>query len=87
MLGIGGLILNEKLTPLHQAVKETPIEKLLTETDAPFLIPHARRTESKINRSGYIKDIIAKIAEIKAMPEDEVEEILWDNAKSFFGVN
>jgi TatD DNase family protein len=56
-------------------VKEIPKDRILTETDAPFLSPFPEQK----NEPAFIKETIKIIAKIWEIPEKETEEILWEN--------
>ena len=64
----------------EELVKIIPIDRLLTETDSPYL--HYERGER--NEPKYIRETIKKIAEIKKMDENEVANILFFNYKKLF---
>ena len=81
-LGFIGLItFSEKY---DQLIKETPLEKILLETDCPYLSPVPRR--GKRNEPSYVKFVAEKIAEIKKISFDEVAEQTTKNAKELFGI-
>ncbi len=61
-------------------VKEVPLSQLLTETDAPYLSPF----KEKKNEPAFIVETIKKIAEIKQMETEEVENILYMNFQRLF---
>jgi TatD DNase family protein len=61
-------------------VKRVPIEKILTETDAPFLSPYLE----KRNEPSFIKETIEKISRIKKTPEKEIEKQIYENYKKIF---
>jgi TatD DNase family protein len=61
-------------------VKRISMEKVLTETDAPFLSPF----KGKRNEPSFIKETIKKIAEIKQLTEKEVEDKIYSNYKRLF---
>jgi TatD DNase family protein len=64
----------------QQIVKDTPMEQLLTETDAPYLSP----VPGKINRSDNVIYSIKKIAELKQMTPEEVSNIIYSNYQRLF---
>ncbi len=66
----------------RQAVQATPIEKLMLETDCPFLSPEPRR--GKTNQPANIPFIADKVAELKSLSIEEVAEITTENANRFF---
>lgn len=86
-LGIGGVATYPKSDSIREAIKKTPIEFLLTETDAPFLVPHTKRKQGeKRNDSSYLPEIVRLIAELKGMDEVECGNILFENAKRFYTI-
>ena len=80
-VGIGG-VLTFKKSKLPEVVARIPLEKILLETDAPYLTPAPYR--GRRNESMYIPVIAAKIARIKACPVEEVATITTANAVSLF---
>ena len=80
-LGIGGVV-TYKNAGLAKIVEETPLEYLVLETDAPYLSPVPFR--GKRNESSYIVHIAQKIAELKGISIEEVDEITTTNAKKIF---
>ena len=64
-------------------VEYAPLESLLLETDSPYLAPVPNR--GKRNSSLNIPYVVAKIAEIKGVSREEVEEITWKNSFRVFG--
>jgi len=65
-----------------EIVKEIPKNLFLVETDSPYMTPEPHREES--NNSNNLKYIISKIADIKDMSFEEVEEVTTANAKKLF---
>jgi len=65
-----------------KVARDMPLERLLTETDAPWLGPNGER-----NDSTSVKNVIEKIAEIKKIDAAELDRITTDNAKRFFKLN
>lgn len=72
-------------TELKELVKFTPLDRILTETDAPFLSPQPYRGGR--NLPEYVILIAGKIAEIKGVTFEEVKEQTTINAKSVFQLN
>ena len=65
-----------------EVVKNTPIESLMAETDAPFVAPAPYR--GKRNEPAYVVEVYKKIAALKGLPEEEVRGALLANAKRVF---
>ena len=86
-IGLNGIIF--KLN-LDEVIKECPLNKILTETDCPYLIPPlARRSpggEGGRNEPIFIKHVIQKIADLKEMSFDEIAEKTSQNAKRLFNI-
>lgn len=62
-----------------------PVEKIVVETDAPYLIPEPLRGRQINNYPQNIVYIVKKIAEIKKMKEREIAEKVYSNTLRFFG--
>ena len=84
MLGIGG-VLTYKNSGLDKVVEALGPEKLILETDAPFLPPVPRR--GKRNESAYVIHVADKMAEILGIRAAEVAEITSRNASQLFNLN
>lgn len=76
-IGFTGVITFKNAKKLVQVAKEIPVDRILVETDAPFMAPTPNR--GKRNRSDYIKEIIDKIAEIKGIDKRELNNTVNDN--------
>lgn len=68
----------------QKAVEATPLDKMMIETDCPFLAPEPHRGER--NEPSYVKYVAEKIAEIKGISFDEVAKITTKNAIDFFNL-
>lgn len=75
----------KKAAHLRNLVKITPLDRLLLETDAPFLPPEGFR--GKRNEPVYVKYLAEEIARIKEISIDEVAQTTTENAKRFFRLN
>ncbi|MBU0758821.1 MAG: TatD family hydrolase [Candidatus Omnitrophica bacterium] len=74
----------KKVGRLREAVKLVPIDRLLLETDAPFLAPQAFR--GRRNEPAYVRFLAEEIAGIKGIDFEEVARVTTMNAKRFFGI-
>ncbi len=69
----------------HEIVEYVPLEKMMTETDAPFAAPQPHR--GRRNSPVYVKEIVKQIAEIKGLPLDTVRKQVVKNAFDLFFKN
>jgi len=81
-LGIGG-VLTYKNSGLGAAIAEVGLERMVLETDAPYLAPVPNR--GKRNESSYLKYVVAKLAEVKGVSVEEVARVTTENAQKLFG--
>ena len=81
LLGIGGVV-TYKNAGLAEVVADVPLEHLVLETDAPYLTPVPFR--GKRNESSYLKYVVAKIAAVKNISEEEVADVTTANASRIF---
>jgi TatD DNase family protein len=81
-LGIGG-VLTFKNSGLDKVIEQLDLDKVILETDAPYLAPVPFR--GKRNECSYIKYIAVKLAEIKKMPVEEIATLTTVNAEKLFG--
>lgn len=82
-IGVGGVVTFKNSKKLKETVVATPIEKILLETDAPYMTPEPHRGER--NRSDYIRFVANTIAELKNIPVADVYDITTKNARELFG--
>jgi len=83
-ISIGGTVTFKNNVRTVEAVKYIPLDRLLLETDAPYLSPTPHRGER--NSSLYLHYVAEKIAEIKGISTDEVINTTTENAKQLFGI-
>ena len=84
-LGIGGVLTFKNAKKLKEVAEEAPIEKLLLETDCPYLAPVPNR--GKRNDSCNIRYVAEELAKIKGMTTEEVIRITEKNAKRFYRIS
>ncbi|MCM1178320.1 MAG: TatD family hydrolase [Bacteroidales bacterium] len=82
-VGIGGVVTFRKAS-IAETIKDIPLERILTETDSPWLTPAPHRGTR--NESSYIPLIAEKIASQKGIGIEEVAEATWDNAHKLFRI-
>lgn len=83
-LGIGGVVTFKNGKKLKEVVKCTSIERIVLETDAPYLTPEPNR--GKRNASHYLKYVAQEIAQLKGMTTKEVIAVTTKNAKEMYRI-
>jgi len=82
--GIGGVITFKNAKKLVNIFPEIPKERVVIETDAPYLTPHPFR--GKRNEPAYTVYVRDKIAELWGVSAEEVEDVTTKNAKELFNI-
>ena len=83
-LSLGGVVTFKNARHSVEVAREIPIDRLLLETDAPYLAPVPFR--GKRNDSSLIVHVAEKIAEIRNMGVQQVLDITCENAKTFYSI-
>lgn len=83
-VSIPGIVTFKNAVELQQVVREIPMERMLLETDGPFLAPDPWR--GKTNRPDYLLYTAGKVAELKNIPVDEVARQTMLNTEKLFSL-
>ena len=67
-----------------EIIENVPLNKLLIETDCPYLVPEG--VKAKRNEPIFVQYIADKIAEVKKISQEELAKITTDNARKFFSI-
>ena len=81
-IGVGGVVTFKNAKKLKETVEAIPLEKILLETDCPYMAPEPYR--GKRNSSLYLPYVIEEIARIKDISKEEVERVTEENARKLF---
>ena len=84
-VGVGGVITFEKAKKLIEVVGAVPLERILLETDAPYLTPAPHRGER--NNSNFLPLIASKISEIKGITLQYVYNVTYSSAVKLFNID
>jgi len=83
-VSIAGQVTFKNANKVLSVAETVPLDKLLIETDSPYLTPEPYR--GKRNNSGYVKYTAAKIAELRGMTTEEIAKITMENGKRFYNI-
>jgi TatD DNase family protein len=84
-ISVSGIITFKNSTELVETVSSIPIDKLLVETDSPYLSPMPHRGKS--NEPSYIIHTVNKLSEIKNLPKETVISSTTENFNKLFNIN
>ncbi len=82
MISFAGNVTYPKTQHLRDVARELPLDRLLTETDSPFLSPQGRR--GKRNEPAYVVEVAQALANVRNLHRDEVAAITAANFRRFF---
>lgn len=81
-LSFSGPITFPKASELHEVVQRAPLDRILIETDCPYLAPHPHR--GKRNEPGFVRLVAERVASLRGMALDAVADATWHNACTVF---
>jgi TatD DNase family protein len=83
-ISISGIVTFKTATELQDVVRKVPLDKLLIETDSPWLAPVPYR--GKPNQPGFVREVGEFIADLKDITVDELAKVTTDNFYDLFGI-
>ena len=84
-IALGGTVTFTNAKTPKEVAEEVPLDKLLIETDAPYLTPHPHRGEK--NEPKYICFVLEEIARLKNMSKKHLEDVIYKNTCRLFNVD
>jgi len=86
-IGITGILtLQKRGTDLRNLVQHIPLERLLIETDAPYLTPAPQKNKTRRNEPAFVKSVLLKLAEIRNLGPENLADITYSNARRLFNI-
>lgn len=83
-IAFGGVITFKNAVKAVEAAKYVPLDRIVIETDSPYLTPVPHR--GKRNSSLFIHLVAQRLAEIKGVPQEEIERATFENGKKLFDI-
>ena len=84
-ISFSGVVTFKNAPKVKEAASAVPLDRILCETDAPYLAPEPHR--GQINHSGYMSNTVRALAEIKNISYAEMAQRTYENAAKLFGIN
>jgi TatD DNase family protein len=84
LLGFTGVVTFKGSDALRELIKQTPRDRILVETDAPYLSPEPVRKQ-KVNEPSFVVHTAAAIARVLDATVEEVDQFTTTNVQGFFG--
>ena len=85
MISLGGPVTFTNAKTPKEVAEEVPLERLLVETDSPYLTPHPHRGEK--NEPKYICLVLEEIARLKDMSKKHLEQVVYENTLRTFNIH
>jgi len=87
LLGLTGVLTYRSTTELSEVAKRVPLDRLLIETDCPYLTPQKHRKQWKRNEPSLLPAVAEFIAEVRGDPVERIAEQTMQNACDLFGIS
>lgn len=84
-ISFSGVVTFKKALDVQEAATHLPLDKILVETDAPYLAPVPKR--GRENKPAYTRYVVEKIAELRGLSVEEIAQATYDNAVRVFGLD
>jgi TatD DNase family protein len=81
-----GILTYTRAIPVQEAARALPLNRILVETDAPYLVPQALRNHCTTNEPAFTRHVMDFLKTLRSEPAEEVEETVWENSNTFFGI-
>ena len=83
-IALGGVVTFKNAVKMKDVAREVPLDKLVLETDSPYLTPVPFR--GKENKPAYVRYVAEEIAKIRGLNVEEIVDITTRNAEEFFEI-
>ncbi len=81
-----GILTYATAVSVQEAARVLPLNRLLVETDAPFLVPQAVRKTAKTNEPAFTRHVMDFLKTLRPESAEVVEQTVWDNSNRFFRI-
>jgi len=86
-IGITGILtIKSRGAHLRRLVPDIPSDRLLVETDAPYLVPAPQKNRIRRNEPAFVKSVLLKLAAVRNEDPHQLAEIIWQNTCRLYGL-
>lgn len=79
-----GILTYPKALSVQETARNLPLDRILVETDAPFLVPQELKEQFTINEPAFTRHTMEFLKTLRSEPGEIVEQIVWENSHRFF---
>jgi TatD DNase family protein len=81
-----GILTYKNALPIQETARVLPLDRILVETDAPFLVPQTVRNAYTVNEPAFTRHTMDFLKTLRSEPGELVEKTVWDNSNAFFRI-
>ncbi len=86
-IGVTGIVtIKSRGEALRQLVRLIPAERLVVETDAPYLTPTPERNKHRRNEPAFVRTVLLKLAQVREEAPEQLAQTVWNNACRLYGI-
>ena len=82
-----GILTYKKALAVQDAARRLPLDRILVETDSPFLVPQAVRSAFSVNEPAFTKHVMDFLKTLRDEPAELVEQTVWENSNRVFRIS
>ena len=87
-IGITGIVtIKKRAAALRRMIEVIPEDRILVETDAPYLTPEPEKRQYRRNEPAFVRSVLMSVAEIRQKDPEELASVVWDNTCRLFGID
>jgi TatD DNase family protein len=87
-IGVTGIVtLRARGSDLREMVPHIPANRLVVETDAPYLTPAPEKYHTRRNEPAFVKFVLLKLAEVRNEDPDQLAQTIWDNTNRLYRID
>jgi len=79
-----GILTYKNARSIHEAAAFLPLNRILVETDSPFIIPAGARGKNGVNEPAFTRYVLDALKTLRTEPPEVVEQTVWENSRAFF---